>query len=125
MLVCTCLVTIVFAILATRPSIASGKFTRDDIKEKKTNLLFFGNFHSMDLKDYEWGMREMMKDYEYLYGSMIKDIYFLGKVLARKYRFLRLAYTFFMFGFTVSIITFIIAMMSNHQNYKVSAFFFF
>lgn len=119
MLVVTCLVTIVFAILATRPNVASGKFTRDDIHNKKTNLLFFGNFHSMTLKDYEWGMREMMKDYDYLYGSMIKDIYFLGKVLARKYKLLRLSYTIFMFGFVASIVTFIIIMMLYYQPYSL------
>jgi hypothetical protein len=119
MLTITCLITIVLAILATRPSISSGKFTHEDIQQKKTNLLFFGNFHQMELKDYEWGMREMMKDYEYLYGSMIKDIYYLGKVLAKKYRLLRLSYTVFMFGFVSSIIGFIIAMMFNYQPYSL------
>jgi len=123
LLVITCLITIVLAILATRPNVASGRFTREDIQDKKTNLLFFGNFHNMELKDYEWGMREMMKDYEYLYGSMIKDIYFLGKVLARKYKFLRLAYTVFMFGFVISILAFLIAMMLNYQPYDLSTIF--
>lgn len=119
MLVTTCLVTIVLAILATRPNVAKGKFTKDDILNKKTNLLFFGNFHNMELKDYEWGMKEMMKDYDYLYGSMIKDIYFLGKVLARKYKMLRLSYTVFMFGFVASNLTFIIIMMVYYQPYSL------
>lgn len=123
MLVITCLITIVLAILSTRPNVASGKFTREDIQNKNTNLLFFGNFHNVELKDYEWGMREMMKDYEYLYGSMIKDIYFLGKILARKYKFLRLAYTMFMFGFVTSILAFLIAMMMNFQAYDFSKIF--
>ncbi len=123
MLVITCLITIVLAILATRPNVASGHFTREDIQNKKTNLLFFGNFHNVELKDYEWGMREMMKDYEYLYGSMIKDIYYLGKVLARKYKFLRLAYTVFMFGFVISILAFLLAMMMNYQPYDVTKVF--
>jgi predicted metal-dependent HD superfamily phosphohydrolase len=111
MLVVTCLTTIVFAILATRPNISSGKFTTADIKEKRTNLLFFGNFHGMELSNYDWGMREMMKDADYLYGSLIKDIYFNGKVLARKYKLLRLSYSFFMFGFVASIIGFTIALL--------------
>jgi predicted metal-dependent HD superfamily phosphohydrolase len=123
MLVITCLVTIVMAILATRPTVASGRFTTEDIKNKRTNLLFFGNFHNMELKDYEWGMREMMKDYEYLYGSMIKDIYFLGKVLAKKYKFLRLSYTIFMIGFVSSIIAFIIAMLTSYQPYHLKDIF--
>ena len=111
MIVTVGLVTIVFAVLATRPHITDGKFTKEDIKAKKTNLLFFGNFHGMELSNFDWGMREMMKDSDYLYGSLIKDIYFNGKVLAKKYRYLRLSYSFFMFGFVASIIAFLIAML--------------
>jgi hypothetical protein len=113
MLIVVCLATTVFAILATRPNVTQGKFTRDDIKSKRTNLLFFGNFHGMQVDDYEWSMKEMMKDSDYLYGSMIKDIYFLGKVLGRKYRRLRVAYNIFMFGFVLSILSFIIAFMTS------------
>ena len=54
-------------------------------------------------------MKEMMNDREYLYGSMIKDIYYLGKVLARKYHFLRLSYNIFMFGLIIAVISFGIA----------------
>ena len=57
--------------------------------------------------------------YDYLYGSMIKDIYFLGKVLARKYKMLRLSYTVFMFGFVASNIAFIIIMMVYYQPYSL------
>ncbi|MEQ8243264.1 Pycsar system effector family protein, partial [Fulvivirga sp.] len=106
-----CLTTIVFAVLATRPNVSSGKFTTEEIREKKTNLLFFGNFHSMELDNYMWGMREMMKDADFLYGSMIKDIYFLGIVLGKKYRMLRKSYNVFMFGFIISILSFITAML--------------
>ena len=76
-LMATCLGAMIFAILATRPSVNSGVFNEDDIRAKKTNLLFFGNFHQMKLEEYEWGMNELLKDREYLYNSMIKDIYFL------------------------------------------------
>lgn len=98
--------TIIFAILATRPSITGGRFTEDDIRNKRTNLLFFGNFYKMELEEYNWAMNEMMKDRDYIYGSMIKDIYFLGIVLARKYRYLRISYTIFMYGLIVSVLAF-------------------
>ncbi|MGE4017690.1 MAG: Pycsar system effector family protein [Cyclobacteriaceae bacterium] len=111
MLVTACLITIVFAVLATRPKISSGKFSEEDIKQKRTNLLFFGNFHGMKLEQYQWGMGELMKDADYLYGSLTKDIYYNGKVLARKYRYLRWSYTTFMFGFVASIIAFIVALL--------------
>ena len=111
LLVSVCLATIVFAILATRPNVSAGRFTREDIKNKRTNLLFFGNFHGMSVEDYEWSMKQMMKDADYLYGSLIKDIYYLGRVLGKKYKFLRIAYNIFMFGFVISILSFVLVMM--------------
>ncbi len=111
-LLTVCLTSIVFAILSTRPNVTSGRFSKEDIQQKRANLLFFGNFHKMDLKDFEWGMTEMLNDSEYLYGSMIKDIYFLGVVLGRKYRYLRTAYTIFMFGLIIASIAFIIATLT-------------
>ena len=98
--------TIIFAVLATRPNLTKGYFTRDDIHAKKVNLLFFGNFHKVGLEDFDWGMKEMMKDRDYLYSSMIRDIYFLGKVLGRKYKLLRISYSVFMFGLLAAILAF-------------------
>ena len=103
-LILTSLVTIIFAILATRPKVSQGTFTKEDIREKRTNLLFFGNFYKMSFKDYEWGVREMMRDYDGLYHNMILDQYTLGVVLARKYRLLRKAFNIFMFGLSGSIL---------------------
>jgi hypothetical protein len=102
-------ITIIFAILSTRPKVTKGVFTRQDIENKKVNLLFFGNFYKMPLDEYQWAMNEMMKDREYLYNSMIKDLYFLGLVLEKKYRLLRVAYNFFMIGIIISVIAFVIA----------------
>jgi hypothetical protein len=108
-LLIVCLSSIIFAILATRPSINKGRFTEEDIRNKKTNLLFFGNFHRMKLDEYQWAMNEMLKDREYLYDSMIKDIYYLGVVLAKKYKFLRISYTIFMYGIIAAVIAFAVA----------------
>ncbi|MFV8345339.1 Pycsar system effector family protein [Flavobacterium sp. ZB4P13] len=102
-------ITIIFAILSTRPKVTKGVFTKQDIEDKKVNLLFFGNFYKMPLQDYEWAMNEMMKDREYLYNSLIKDLYFLGLVLEKKYRLLRIAYNLFMIGIILSVIAFVIA----------------
>ena len=101
--------SITFAILATRPSIAKGSFTRDEVDDKKVNLLFFGNFYKMPYEDYNWAMNELIKDKEYLYNSMIKDLYHLGLVLEKKYRLLRTTYTIFMFGIIISVLACLIA----------------
>jgi predicted metal-dependent HD superfamily phosphohydrolase len=105
------LTTLILAVLVTRPKITSGTFTYEDIKEKKANLLFFGNFYNMTLKDFQWGMSEMINDKDYLYGSMIKDLYFLGQVLGQKFKYLRICYNIFMYGLIISIIAFTIAII--------------
>ena len=109
LLMAVSMVTITFAILATRPKITAGTFTKDDIRQKKANLLFFGNFHNMNLEDFQWGVTEMMKDADYLYGSMTKDFYYLGLVLGKKYKYLRICYNVFMYGFIAAVTSFAIA----------------
>jgi predicted metal-dependent HD superfamily phosphohydrolase len=104
-----CVVTMVFSILATRPSVPEGTFSAEDIRQKKVNLLFFGNFYRMDLPDYVSGMEQMMEDRDFLYGSLIRDVYSQGVVLGRKYRLLRVAYNVFMFGIIGSVLAFVIA----------------
>ena len=105
-------VSIIFAILSTKPKVTKGKFTREDIEAKNINLLFFGNFYKMPYEEFEWAVNELLKDKEYLYNSMTKDLYYLGLVLARKYRLLRITYTIFMVGIVTSVIAFILAFKS-------------
>ncbi|MGK9128010.1 DUF5706 domain-containing protein [Olivibacter sp. SA151] len=99
--------TMVVAILATRPYIPNGIFSAEDMKEKKVNLLFFGNFYRMGLQEYNEGMRTVMEDRDFLYGTLIKDVYSQGVVLGRKYRLLRIAYNIFMYGLIASVLSFI------------------
>ncbi|WP_411893367.1 Pycsar system effector family protein [Winogradskyella sp. A2] len=99
-------ICIVLSVLATRPNVTKGQFTKEDVANKKVNLLFFGNFHQMKLNEFEWAMEEMMKDKDYLYGSLTKDLYFLGLVLNRKYNLLRVTYNVFVIGIVISVLAF-------------------
>ncbi|WP_334127218.1 Pycsar system effector family protein [Empedobacter brevis] len=106
-------VSIVFAILATKPNVTYESFNDEDVKNKKVNLLFFGNFYQMSLDAYEEAMQELMKDRDYLYNSMTRDLYYLGKVLERKYRLLSITYTIFMIGTILSVLMFAYATLTN------------
>jgi hypothetical protein len=108
--------TIIIAIIATRPKITQGEFSKEDILNKKTNLLFFGNFYRSSLEDYQWAMSVLMKDTEYMYLALVKDIYQIGIVLGRKYNLIRIAYNVFMIGLIVSVTAFFIAMTVNYSN---------
>ena len=101
--------TIVVSILATRPKLSGGTFSNEDVINRKTNLLFFGNFYKAPFEQYNEAMRRMMMDPNYLYGSLINDIYQLAVVLGRKYKLIRLAYNIFMYGIVISVVAFAIA----------------
>jgi len=111
----SCLATIIIAILSTRPKITEGVFSKEDVISRKTNLLFFGNFYKSSLEEYQWAMSTLMQDTEYLYGIMVKDIHQIGVVLGRKYKLIRLAYTVFMVGLIISVVSFFIAAMLNYS----------
>ncbi|PHI19305.1 HD family phosphohydrolase [Lewinellaceae bacterium SD302] len=108
-LIGVCLGSLFYAIQATRPKVTEGKVTREDIDGRRSNLLFFGNFYNMKIEDFHYGMMEMIRDDEFLYSSMTRDLYYLGVVLAKKYRFLRVCYNIFLFGLMIAVSAFIVA----------------
>ncbi|MCD0453823.1 DUF5706 domain-containing protein [Chryseobacterium sp. LC2016-27] len=104
--------TIVFAILSTKPNVTKTSFTDQDIKDRKVNLLFFGNFHQMEFDHYLNSMHDLIKDRDYIYDSMVKDLYYLGKVLDRKYKLLSVTYQIFMAGIIISVLSFAYAFLT-------------
>lgn len=100
--------SIVGAVMSTRPNVTTGEFTREQVKNGKVNLLFFGNFHRMPYEQFEWAMHEILEDQSFVYDSLLKDLYMLGIVLNRKYKLLRITYTVFMVGIILSVMSFII-----------------
>lgn len=108
-LLAVCVLSIIFATISTIPKVTTGLSSIKAIKERKVNLLFFGNFYNLNLNDYIYGMQDLMTDDEYLYETLMKDLYFLGKVLNKKYKYLRICYGVFMVGIIVSVIAYLVA----------------
>lgn len=104
--------TIIFAILSTKPNVTKTNFTNQDIADRKVNLLFFGNFHQMLFGDFHNAMKDLIQDRDYIYDSMVTDLYYLGKVLDRKYKLLSITYQIFMAGIIISVLSFAYAFLS-------------
>jgi len=112
----TTLCTTIFAILVIRPTFVKGKFTQVDLGNKKTSLLFFGNFTSLTPKEFEDSMLTILQDDEYLYRSILADFYGIGKVLERKYRLLTYSYNTFLIGLALAVISFAFFQYLNFIN---------
>ena len=106
-LLLSCSVSIILAVLAARPRLNSRIIDLDMVRQSSANILFFGNFVSMPEEDFITGMKELLQDHDRLYENMMRDIYGLGSVLEKKFRFLRTSYTVFMFGLVAGVLLFI------------------
>lgn len=108
----TGLTSLIFAVLSIRPKVTTLNDEESSMEQIKQNVVYFGNFVRLDLEQYEEAMDAVFRDGELLYGNMTRDLYFLGKVLDKKYRFLTLSYNIFMVGFVVTVVMFLVAMFS-------------
>lgn len=106
----TGLASLIFAVLSARPKVTSLNKKAVNFEQAKRNIIFFGNFVSLDLEQYEAAMDAMFRDGELMYGNMTRDLYYLGKVLEKKYNYLGLSYNIFMIGFVTSVILFLVTL---------------
>lgn len=105
-LIATCIGSMIYATLATRPIKMTGYTPEEQIKSAGSNLFFFGNFFKMSYVEYQHGMQYIMDDDSKLEDSIMRDLYFLGKSLGNKYQQLRTCYTVFMSGIIITVIVF-------------------
>lgn len=112
LLLISCVCSMIFAVLSARPRISNEKITLEDVRSNKANILFFGNYHTMQREEFVEGLEELMQDSTNLYDNLSRDIYGVGKVLAKKYKLLRFSYDIFMIGLVLSVLSFIIVFVS-------------
>lgn len=107
-LLVTCLTSMLFATLATRPIKMAGTTSPEQIKRGESNLFFFGNFFGMSYNEYKEGIQVILND-GHLNDSIMRDLFFLGKSLGTKYRQLRACYLIFMVGIALTVASFLVA----------------
>ena len=106
-----CMLAIIFAVLAARPRVNSSVIDLDEVRENTTNLLFFGNYTSLSEDEYLEGMVVLLKNTNNLYFNMMRDIYGMGRVLTKKFAYLRKSYAFFMYGLSFSVLAYILVFL--------------
>ncbi len=114
LLIC-CLVSAIFAILSAKPKVTNRPLDMEAVKNRKSSLLFFGNFANLALPDFIKGMSDLKEDNDLLYDNMSVDIYYLGKVLTRKYGLLRSSYNIFMLGLIISVVVFMVMFILSYE----------
>lgn len=108
-LLTTCVASIIYATLATRPIKTKGLTSIKSIQNGPTNLFFYGNFYRMNFGAYKAGIKLIIEDDTKLDNSIISDLYYLGKALGNKFTQLRICYLIFMVGTTLTVLAFAIS----------------
>ena len=101
MILFTNLISITFAVFATRPELIHGD------NEKTKNLMFYGNFQDMEEDEYVSNITNLMNEGDELYKTIAKDTYHLGKTIDRKFKLLRKSFNIFLIGIILSVIAFV------------------
>lgn len=115
LLLAVCILAVIFATISTIPKVTDNIADTEKVKKRQINLLFFGNFKSLELDTYMEGMIDLMNDEEYTYETLAKDLYYLGIVLDKKYKYLRICYRVFMFGIILSVVAYLISLFLMFQ----------
>ena len=109
-LIITCTITMILAMISTRPYNAKGFYTMADIFTQPVNLLFFENFYRMKPEEYEAAIDKLLENNVDMRHAMINDLHGLGVSVARKYKFLRISYDVLMVGVILTVLTSLMAL---------------
>ena len=95
-----------------RPSAESLDADASMSSEKVVGQMFmYTHYVRMTPEEFERYFDTMMHDTGLIYGSMARDLYQFGKVIVKKYRLLRVAYTTFTVGLVVTVLIFLGAIL--------------
>jgi hypothetical protein len=94
----TSFISIIHSMLAVVPERSHGKLDKESVMKLKANPLFFGNFKNMTKDFFEKIMMDMAGDRLKVFHTMILDLYFHGKALEQKRKYLQSSLYIFIIG---------------------------
>ena len=98
----TCLISIIFAVLAAQPKFVKSQNTIEEFKKDQANILVFEHFSSLNIAEHTKVMTGLLRNNKRIYKNMSRQLYLLGLDAHRKFRLLKYSYTAFLIGLTLS-----------------------
>ncbi len=99
-----CLASAVFSIISARPV---------KPKTKQEGIMYSSNIDTMSIDEYLNSLNEIFKSENAFYANLNIDMYYQGKSMNRKYGLLRIAYTIFLTGLIISVVTFLMVFFAG------------
>lgn len=108
MLLMSSMISITYGVMASRPDREPGARRVDLEDDEAASSLYFGRFYWEGREAFRERMLGLMEDRDALYHTLIDDIFSVGVELHRKYAHLRRSFDAFQWGFTLSVIAFVV-----------------
>jgi len=104
-------ISLFFSIRSVKP-----EFTQATNDETENNILHYKKCNDLTLDEYRSKIHSTLTDDAQKMDAFIKELYFYGRLLNMKYRLLKIAYYFFLWGIVLAVLTYIfILIMFNRQ----------
>ncbi len=100
----TCFATMYISAMVLRPS--NFENFRNSLKDKNTaSPFFFGNYFKMKPEEFFLDIKQKLKDTSNLQDYVAQDLFFVGKRLGYKMTWIRAAFTLFIAGIFLTLLT--------------------
>ena len=104
-------ISLFFSIRSIKP-----EFNQAKNEETENNILHYKKCNELTLEEYRSQIQSTVTDDAQKMDAFIKELYFYGRLLSIKYKLLKIAYYFFLWGIVLAVLTYIfILIMFNRQ----------
>ena len=104
-------ISLFFSIQSVRP-----EFTHAQNDETENNILHYKKCNDLTLEEYRSQINSTLIDDTQKMDAFIKELYFYGRLLNMKYKLLKIAHYFFLWGIVLAVLIYIIILiMFNRQ----------
>jgi hypothetical protein len=107
MILITAIASIGSAVMAVKPKINQTGDTLEDLRNDKSSIIYFKHYVNMNPDDYVTEIKRVLKDVDRVHTHIARHIYGLGYGLSVKFRWLRISYTIFTIGLSLSTLVFL------------------
>lgn len=105
-----CVISLALAVVASRPRLYRRPVSLDQVRRNEGNVLFFGQFMTLSLEDFQESMRVIMRDGALLQDNLTRQLYYMGESLLQKYSRLQTAYSVFLATIALGAVAFVVVM---------------
>jgi hypothetical protein len=99
-------VSLFFSIQSVKP-----EFTRAKNDETENNILHYKKCDDLSLDEYRSQINSTLIDDTQKMDAFIKELYFYGRLLNMKYKLLKIAHHFFLWGIVLAVLVYIITLI--------------